>query len=309
MKPYTNVQESWPIYDTVLISPVYYGKEQNQNGWFTSFLGFSQQESHQFYKARTAGSSHLAYNNMGSADNIDFVYKAYSFGVRFFAPVCPDGYYDTITDPNKPTIRAMQESLNAFWIWDLPRHCGVDLRVQQDVVLENCCMATPPGYGPRGGGGVQSGNLDLDHYALNSYFESQGEIVDSYWWWQQQAQDPWQVVIGSQSEPVIDCRFLFPNPIKIPRNSTIEANIYVGLYARNLLAQLYNGYWNFLSSINMSPPNYCSCWTCNPAGPYITKEYVPLPPRYGIQCSLYGLREVQQRGQYFAPGAISEINE
>lgn len=33
-------------------------------------------------------------------------------------------------------------------------------------------------------------------------------------------------------------------------------------------------------------------------------DYFTIPTRYGIQVSLYGYREVQQRGQYHSPGAL-----
>ena len=33
-------------------------------------------------------------------------------------------------------------------------------------------------------------------------------------------------------------------------------------------------------------------------------DYFEVPTRYGIQVSLFGFREVQQRGQYHAPGAV-----
>lgn len=297
VQKYMNVQEAWNIYDTILVCRNYYGKESGIDGWYTSFSGFAQQQIHQFFKSRTAGSTHLAYNNQNSADNIDFAFTAYSFGIRFFAPVVPESHL--VTPPEtRMQVKAIQEALNAFWLFDLPRHCGVDLRVQQDVILENTCMATPPGYGPRGGGGAQSANFDLEHYILNTEFTADAV---PYYWWQQQAQDPWQITIGSQSEPVIDCRFLFPNPIKIPRNTTIEANLYLSPYARYILENLYNGTWNLLSSIEMNSAIY----SADPPGPYIEKNYTAIPTRWGIQASLYGLRAVQQRGQYHAPGAIT----
>jgi hypothetical protein len=267
---YANVAESAPLYDTVVICKTMYGKESSIGGWFTTFAGFSANEKHTFFKNRTEGSSHLAYCNMQSADNVDFVFKCFSFGVRFFAPVNPDAINYTILSP----VQYM-ENIVPFWLWDLPKHCGIDLRVQQDVIIENSCLATPSGYGPRSGGGAQP--------ATDTRLGNCNQI-------------PWKAISGTIGEPAIDNRFALPNPIEIPRNTPIEANIYVSEYGRYVLRQL------------AGPESTVMLTGQQAAGPGLN-DYLSLPNRYGIQVSLYGYREVQQRAQYFAPGAIATAGE
>jgi hypothetical protein len=262
-KPYMNVVEPYPLYDTVIVSKSLYGKEQGLVGWYTTFSDFAADGKHTFFKSRTAGSSHLAYCNMDSADQIDFVYKCFSIGVRFFAPVMPDSQLIDDIPAN------YNENIQTFWMFDLAKHIGFDFRVQQDVIVENTCIAMPPGYGPRGGGGVVStptGNPP----ATNS--------------------DPWKVVVGSNGEPVVDNRFDFESPLAIPRNSSIEANLYLSPYARHVLTQSMGPELNTIPAASSAEP---------------PMEYISYPARYGVQVSLFGYREVQQRGQYFAPGALN----
>jgi hypothetical protein len=149
MEPYLNVAESYPIYDTIIICSELYGKEKSINGWFTTFRDFARDEKHTFFKSRTIGNSHLAYTNMDSVDTIDFAFKAFSIGVRFFAPCSQEGFNTPVVSPT-----SQNENVIPFWLFDLPKHVGIDFRVQQDTIVENTCLATPPGYGPRGGGGT-----------------------------------------------------------------------------------------------------------------------------------------------------------
>lgn len=263
---YLNVAEPYPIYDTVIVSSQLYGKELGIVGWYTNFRDFADDTRHTFFKSRTAGSSDLAYCNMDSADNIDFVYKAFSIGVRFFGPVMPDAYNEIIISPNY-----IQENEHTFWMFDLAKHVGMDFRVQQDVIVENACIASPPGYGPRGGGGAHPQEDD------DAPFPNQ---------------TPWKCCVGSNGEPVIDNRFAFPEPIEIPRNASIEANLYLSSYARFVLGDMMGPRQNVYPTeeAETQPP--------------AQTDYITIPTRYGIQVSLFGYREVQQRGQYHAPGAV-----
>jgi hypothetical protein len=264
--PYLNVTEAYPIYDTVNICKTFYGKEKTLTGWYTTFRDFAADEKHTFFKSRTAGNSHLAYCNQDSADNVDFVFKAFSFGVRFFAPVMPDAQNSIVVSP-----AGMQESMLAWWLFDLPKHCGIDFRVQQDVIVENTCLATPAGYGPRGGGGAQPAT------DITAPFPNQ---------------TPWKVVTGTIGDPIIDNRFPFPEPISIARNTSIEANLYISGYARDIMKNL-NG-----------PTDWVLPTEQQATQPAAQGDFFTVPTRYGIQVSLFGYREVQQRGQYHAPGAI-----
>lgn len=266
MQDMLNVAEGYPLYDTVVVCSELYGKEKSIPGWFTTFVDFADNERHTFFKGRTIGNSHLAYTNLDSADNVDFVYTMVSLGVRFIAPVCPDGINSTLESPTY-----LNENSIPWWLWDLPKHCGFDFRVQQDIIVENSCIAMPPGYGPRGGGGSQPEEFGATTDAPNT--------------------QAWRVTTGNNGEPVIDCRFPFPNPIKIPRNASIEANIYPSRYARYIMGQ-------------MDGPRDVVLLTEGQAQtPAAVTDYYDYPNRFAIQVSAFGYREVQQRGQYHAPGA------
>lgn len=267
-QPYLNVAESYALYDTVIICNELYGKEKSIPGWYTTFQNFGADEKHTFFKNRTIGNSNLAYCNMDSADNVDFVFHAISIGVRFIAPIAIDGYNTGVVSP-----AGHNENVTPFWLFDLPAHCGIDFRVQQDVIVENTCLATPPGYGPRGGGGSQPAPD-----ATAPTFPNQ---------------IPWKVVTGSNGEPVVDSRFPFPEPIEIPRNTPIEANIYLSTYARYIIGAWRGPLsWVMLTESQAAQP------------PGLDTDYFSVPVRFGIQVSLFGYRETQQRGQYWAPGPV-----
>lgn len=266
MKPYTNVAESYPLYDSVIVCSELYGKERALPGWFNNFRDFAANERHTFFKSRTIGNSHQAYCNLDSADNVDFVYKCYSIGVRFWGPVSPDTINRITGSPY-----GMNENVLPFWLFDLPKHCGFDFKVQQDTIVENTCLATPPGYGPRIGGGAQPAT------------ETEAPYPN---------QTPWKIITGTNGEPVINNRFTFPSPISIPRNATIEANIYPAHYARYMMENL-DGPESAVLPVEEANNQ-----------PGLDADYFLIPNRFGITVSLYGYREVQQRGQYHSTGAI-----
>jgi hypothetical protein len=83
--------------------------------------------------------------------------------------------------------------------------------------------------------------------------------------------------------PIKDNRYVFKSPIDIPRNEVFEALITVGEPARQMLTQL-------------SGPSMYVMATDN-AGSTPDTSVTFFPCRYGIQVSLYGMREVMQRGQ------------
>lgn len=147
-----------------------------------------------------------------------------------------------------------------FFQYDLPAHCGIDFKVAQDIKLEANAYMTPPGYGPMGIG--MGTGRDNYNTALGAEM-----LIQS----------------GTQGIPRKQNRYQFDKPVSIPRNEIIEGTLYLGELAatimQNTAGPLLSGfaYWN---------------------GEGLGKQshYV----RYGIQMSLMGVREVQQRGQLHA---------
>lgn len=165
---------------------------------------------------------------------------------------------DLIVEDLEPDVLYPRQ-MNAFWQSELPNSCAVEFRVGSDIILTEKCFGLPPGYGPSGGGS--------------------GLGVDQTFW-----AGPCMVSYTSQGIPTLSNRFDFTiggrgGPVKIPRNHTIEAKIMLSEWARDALALLTGPNTMYFQTdvVNASPLYY--------------------PTRYGITASLYGIREVQQRGQ------------
>jgi hypothetical protein len=153
-----------------------------------------------------------------------------------------------------------QDHLGHFFQYDLPNHVAVSFQVEQDEkILLNSYLA-PSGYGPVGSGAS---------YGADTPVGAENQMT----------------FVGSQGSPDRRNRWQFDTPIGIPRNGTIEATLYISEWARNILSNIYG-------------PSYSTQTvdTGTPGSPVST--ITRFPTRYGIQGTLYGLREVQLRGQY-----------
>lgn len=265
---FMNVAEAWPVYDTVLLSPTFFGQEQNVQGWFTSFQTFANQERHSFFNVRTEATTDLAYCNKQTADTMDFAMEIYSFGCAFFSP----GVRALANDQSDEFQwwQNINSQLAHWWEVEMPRHCSVEFKVQQDTIIELPCMAASPGYGPSGGGASFA-------HDLVGRAAGQGTQNADY--------QPVLNMSVTQGVPTPKNRWPFPSPIGVPRTSTIEAIVTVSEYAR-----LY------LSGMAGVLPNYVFGGIDGTVstGP----GYTLFPARFGIQVSLYGKRMVQQRAQW-----------
>lgn len=208
---YANVVEAWALYDTILICSDFYGNEDNQDGWFTTFANFGADETHVFFKVRTQAAG-LAYCNMQSADSMDFAFMLHSVGMRVFAPAPNiEGHYE-VTLGN---LENNDSVIPHWWASELPNHCALQLKIQQDIRVELTGMACPPGYGAIGSGSTMSaddsvsyGNIPIHDNAVN------------------------------QGVPTLDNRYPLPTPIGIPRTASIEGILHLSEYARNVLTNI-----------------------------------------------------------------------
>jgi hypothetical protein len=277
---FQNVLETAEIHDTVCICKEMFGNEKSADGWFTSFQNFGRWPEHSFFKTRNEAGVGLAYNNMQSSDRMDYAFHAMSVGVRFFAPITnlekkPQLGGDWITN----------EYISHFFQGDLPNHCSFTLRIGQDDQIDLNGMMMPPGYGPTGG----AASLGLDDTTI---LASNGIPFSG----------PQSVFVGTQGVPAKENRYSLytqvvdektgqkiASPLEIPRNETIEIKMKLSEYAQNVLSnsdgpQNYGfGKYEFVGDPGT--------WTEDP---------VLFSVRYGIQVSLYGVREIQQRGEYHA---------
>lgn len=257
-KAIMNVGEPWPLYDSICVTNKLYGSENNLNGWFTSFQTFALNEQHIFFKMRSEGVAGLAYNNQQSSDRLDYGFDAYSFGVSFKAP--GTRYLGFVQENQFSPIDYPPDTFSAHW-WEceLPNHCAVQLKVQQDIVAEGPALDFPPGYGSSGGGaGMAQGETPAypDNFGYCNYASTQGT-------------------------PIFQNRHKFENPIGIPRDATIEGILFISDFAREILMGMGN------------VPNYLI-----PEPEQQNHYFLHPPARFMIQMSLLGVRYVQQRGQY-----------
>jgi hypothetical protein len=267
-----NVREPWELHDTLAICQNLYGSEPAA-GFFTTFGAFAANERHLFFKLRSIGNVHMSYNNQSAVDRADFVFHAFSIGVRFFAPCTPilvDG-----TSPGAGNV-VIPAPYQAWWLHTLPRHCGFEFSVGQDVKLSANSLMAAPGYGPD----VSAIGAGVDGHAIIDYEEGsfvyQDPVIPEIIW------------SGTQGVPQKQFRFQFgdarnPSPIAIPRGEIIEARILLSQYAQRVLQQFSEADpQSYVLQQDMGEP---------------AQGWITFPARFGIQVSLYGMREVQQRGQ------------
>ncbi len=274
-----NVREPWELHDTVAICKNLYGSEP-AGGFFTNFAGFAAQEKHLFFKLRSIGNVHMAYNNQAAVDRSDFVFHAFSIGVRFFAPCTPV----LIDEEIAIAANIIPAPYQSWWMHTLPRHCGFEFSVGQDVKLSANSLMAAPGYGPD----ISAIGAGLSGHEVTGVTLPNGDYVLEY----QAPVIPEIIWSGTQGVPQKQFRFQFgdarnPSPIAIPRGEIIEARILLSQYAQRVLQRFQNpgGYVLQQQILDPDPPN-------EPLQPWIV-----FPARFGIQVSLYGMREVQQRGQ------------
>lgn len=204
-----NVREPWEMHDTLAVCSVLYGSESNA-GFFTTFQGFGQRLDHLFFKRRSEGNVHRAYNNQLSEDRMDFVFWAFEVGLLFLAPPTPlQGDFDT---------PLLNEYLVPFWTQDLPRHCSASLQIGQDTNLTLNAMMMSPGYGPMCNGaafGVDDLGASYAPEYVYTAVQGQPEPQSRYW-----------IAGGTVEEP---------EPIGIPKGELIELRLEVSEFARTIL--------------------------------------------------------------------------
>lgn len=211
-KKFANVAEYWPLYDSIVIGELI-GSESTVPGWFSSFVNFSNRETHQMFKNRTTGVAGEQYTNLQNGDVMDFAYIIDSIGLSITGPPTYDVRVGSIDGQGE--IPGSQDAiLPQWWRADFPWHVGIQLKVQQDIRLELPAMACPSGLGGVGDGvGFQQLN------ALGAY----GEV-------------PWMFTQTTQGVPVLSNRMPLPERIGVPRTGNLEVILHIGEWARRILA-------------------------------------------------------------------------
>ncbi len=257
-KEFANVVEAWALYDTIAISPTLYGSE-SQAGWFTSLATFGQQETHSFFKARTEGMVGLPYTNQQSSDTMDFAFIAHSIGLAVWAPIPNLAGVGTDIDGQTGVLQNPDGLIGHWFQADMPRHMGLQFKIQQDIRIELPSLHCPPGYGIAGGGAAFPG--------IPAAVPAFGAV-------------PYMSAAACQGVPLLSNRYPLPYKIGIPRTSTIEGIIHLSEYARYVLTGVAGPRNMQFNSDDGTP------------------DFTYFQERYMVQISLIGERLVQQRAQY-----------
>jgi hypothetical protein len=253
-----NVREPWEMHDTLVVRPTLYGSE-SAAGYFTTFAAFGQRNDHLFFKRRSEGNVHRAYCNQQSEDRTDFVMQAFEVGLLFTAPPTPlqGSWGDTVVN----------EFMVPFWTEDLPRHCAASLKIGQDTNLVLNAMMMSPGYGPQTSGAAQ-GVDTLDAAPPPTTY-----IPEMIW-------------TAVQGVPVPQSRYWIasggfenPTPIGIPKGELVELKLEISEHARNILQGVGGPGQMRIGGEGEGP------------------SPVYIDAQFGIQASIWGYREVQQRGE------------
>lgn len=230
---------------------------ESQAGFFTTFAAFGQRLDHLFFKRRSEGNVHRAYCNQQSEDRADFVFHAFAVGLLFQGPPTP------IQGVFNSVVN---EYVSAFWTQDLPRMCAASLKIGQDTNLTLNAMMMSPGYGPATSG-ASHGVDTLDAGPVTAYVP---EMV-------------WQAV---QGQPVPQARYWIatggpdnPKPIGIPKGELVELKLEVSEHARNILQGVGGPGQMIVGDIEEVP------------------SHILIDASFSIQASIWGYREVQQRGE------------
>jgi len=203
---YQNVVEDFDYFDTVLVYPDLAELSNQPPGWFAGFPALANVNQMSFFDVRNRANTDLAFCNVETRDMTPFAMEIDHIGVQFWSPANKILSYAGTSEDFLDGFQA------SFWENDLPRHCGVKLRVQQDEKLKTTAFMVPSGHGPVVGG---FGTLGL-----------QGQGVHAV-----------SVGIAGQSSGAsrLSNQWPFPSPIQIPRRAALSVVVEFNEYARQVL--------------------------------------------------------------------------
>jgi len=224
-----------------LYDTIQIGTDVTEQEGYKSFAALAGEEEIPFFSKRTRSNVGLAYTNKDSTDALPFVFFAYSMGVEFLGSTDREAI-------SNPTDELAAEAEGGYIMEKLlPAHTGVTLKVREDERLAGTAEMIPPGYGSVG-------------YTAGAFNQA-------------------PIQATTQSWPDLSNRFKFPEPIRIPRNTIVTANLRFSKFAKRLLTYL-------------PAPGGIKLWDPSGEGTAIL-----IPRRAMIRVSLLGKREVQQRGE------------
>lgn len=221
-----NVKESWPLYDTILISSFW---ENNilpiPDGWFSTFAAFGLQASQYFFNRRNRNVG-LAYNNQDKRDSMPYGMRVYSLGLTFFAPS------PLLIQTLQGGVAKATHNVSRIWEVDLPRHVSVVFKVNQDERVKQTAFTVPCGYGPI----ISGTSLGL------------ADTIPTNQAWS------FSFSASTQGETFCENRYKFPVPLEIPRDASISLELRLSAYAQELI-KILPGPWDIVETNQSSPVN------------------------------------------------------
>lgn len=249
-KPFENVNESWVLYDTILLGQ-YVSNLAYKTGYFGAFSQVGAVSFLPFFNVRNRNHG-LSYNNQDTRDQLPYVMKIYSVGVSFFSPST------TLYRDNAGAPLGAQRTELDLWETEIPKHMSLTLTTNQDDRLKIGSLLAPPGYGIMTSG-IASGDTETDLVyppLAHSNF--------------------------TQGLPELTNKWGFRKPLEVPRRANLSVRLDISEYGRELLKAMPGPYFQFFQSKAAD-------------GTYFFAGGM-----FGIQVTIGGVREVQQRDQYHA---------
>lgn len=272
--------------DTVLVSK-WVGRLTGDRppGWFTTFADVGAAGSLHFMNTRNR-SIGVMWNNQDARDQLPYGMRVQTIGVKFFGPTCasqftachhdtdngwtpkPEDEYD---DPSENELINREELHAAVWEADLPNHCSLQLRTNQDVRLKGPIALFPPGYGAVGGGWGWGSPGDW----INNGQSTPNTIVCGDNVTNHEAIEHGEVDLRQ--------RWMFPVNLEIPKRSSFEIVIEFNQYARDMLQAIPGPHWHSF-----------------PYGQVIDFAVAKLSRAalFGVQVTVHGERLIQPRAEY-----------
>ncbi|MDD5547236.1 MAG: hypothetical protein PHO67_08805 [Candidatus Omnitrophica bacterium] len=209
-----NVQETFPLFDTVAVTPDYPNLSIKPAGWYENFVQAGNAIDWQFFNQRNIASAGKEYTNLETRDQVAWPFTVNSLCVHFFAPSAAFQHYTTTII----NLNVWNSMFSALWEADIPKHMGLEFLVNQDTKLRINALMPGSGGGPIVGG-------------YGSLASQDGSVSPA-------ASMPWSVHSGSQGNAHIKANYVFPEPVEIPVKAAIAVKLIPSEYCRRLLQAL-----------------------------------------------------------------------
>lgn len=196
---FANATEAWAVYDAAQIRS---DIEMDKLG-YKSYAAMGALDEWPFFDQRKSDVG-IAYTNRDSNETLEYVFHAYSLGVRFVPAPCivePQGQSNG-ADHNHLVHQILNQALL--------EHVGLVLRIQQDDKLIHQATLAPDGAGPSGISiGIQGGVAPFA--GAGAYCSTNGE-------------------------PLLANRWKWPDPVSIPRGATFSVRLRPSKYLKALMS-------------------------------------------------------------------------